>query len=160
MMKAILIAALVLIAVPSHADVAEVNRSKGKYYEVHRNRDGSFTFFYVPSYDAVISVSGLKGEKAVLGFFGIRGRKGAAHTTLRKAGEQKLVNEHDPLVFFTVDVTTVDTLLLQHAVMPVGGRPGGRTYKTDLFWLIEEAKREGRFKDFQKKADEGAADKE
>ena len=147
-MKKILILMMLLFSHTIFADVNAIQKNRGKYYEVHRNEDGSYTYFFIPHFDTAVSVSGLKLDKAVLGFFGIQGSKTRAGI-LKKALESGKIHAEDPVVMFTVDTSTVDQLFLRYSQLAKDGKgrpmPGGSIYHTDLLWLINEAKRSGRY---------------
>ena len=135
------------------ADIRQVKNSKGAYYEVIENKDGSHTFVYVLPGSArtlceSVSVSGGKDGATVFAFSHVRVRSEGAKWLLKDAirAHPDLVQENSPLVFFTVNLKAVDKLAMRFGFMSPSGEIAGTTYEVDLLWLATEAKKDGRYK--------------
>jgi len=140
-------------------EVVEVKNNKGTYYEIHRLQDGSHAFYYVPTYDAQVTIYGSREKRTILGFNNLQGKIGSAKLLLKDAHKAGLINDQDRLITFVVDVAIVDKLTMEHGFMAGDGMPTGTTYVTDLIWLINESKVEGRYKDQSKNSNSNGADK-
>lgn len=152
-MKTIIQSVLVLgfSFLAGRAEVIDVVGTGGAYYEVHLEPDGHHWFYIIPGDKPVggslATVDGLKNGKPVVVFYNI--------TNATKMDWVKDPDEVQPVwraFSFAVRLDLVDKLTLIQVQSPQGNTPGGTITKTDLLWLVSEAKKTGRFRNHSGKA--------
>ncbi|MEK7949134.1 hypothetical protein [Luteolibacter soli] len=121
----------------------------GAYYEVQLGEDGEYWFLIVPSDKPTggshASMDGSKNGKPVLAF-----RDLSNETEISHPKDAANLKPEWRAYCFSVRLDLVDKLTMVQVVPPPGDLPGGKVTTTDLLWLVQEAKKTGRFKDFSK----------
>ncbi|MBK1827932.1 hypothetical protein [Haloferula rosea] len=148
-----LIVTLTVLTGSASADFVTKKNTKGAYYEVHKNRDGSHSFYLVPSSGStggqLGSVTAWKDQKIVFMADGITN-----HTIMSRAVREGKVRDAARAFCVTVRLDLVDKITLLWAIVGPPESVSGTTWDTDLLWLLEEARKDGRFRDYTTKAKE------